>query len=336
MPPWHPGCVFRPHGERVPAVTVKVENALNEARTLVLVVQILIGFEFQSFFQPGFERLPPLARDLKLAALALELLCLALLLWPAARHQIVEEGHDTSVLHAWVTKVLTVALLPFALALAFDLYLAVEMIVGSAAAVGAGAAALAVALVAWYGLGAIQGGRIWPSRELGSKEEDVAEETKLETRVKQVLTETRVVLPGVQALLGFQLMTVFVDGFERLPPGLKYVHLLSLGMMALSAVLLMAPPAYHRIVEEGQDTERFHRVASRFLLASMPPLALGIAGDVYVVVSAVTHHASAAATCAALTVALFFGLWFGWTLFRRSRRAGVPRRMGTEPPRLAA
>ena len=36
----------------------KVENALNETRILVLVVQVLIGFQFQSAFTKGFEKLP--------------------------------------------------------------------------------------------------------------------------------------------------------------------------------------------------------------------------------------------------------------------------------------
>ena len=43
------------------------------------------------------------------------------------------------------------------------------------------------------------------------------EETELSTRIKQVLTEARVVLPGAQALLGFQFIAVLTDSFARLP-----------------------------------------------------------------------------------------------------------------------
>ena len=57
-----------------------------------------------------------------------------------------------------------------------------------------------------------------------------------------MLIEARVVLPGVQALLGFQFVVVLTDSFERLPPFSQYVHLASLGLMALAMILLMTPP----------------------------------------------------------------------------------------------
>jgi hypothetical protein len=40
------------------------------------------------------------------------------------------------------------------------------------------------------------------------------------------------------------------------------VHLASLGPIAASIVLLMAPAAFQRIVEDGQDTVRIHRFSS--------------------------------------------------------------------------
>ena len=98
----------------------KVDNALNEARTLVLVVQVLLGFRLQAVFQSGFDRLPTTAQNAHLVGLGLETVALALLLWPAARHRIVEEGRDTAGFHHFVTGVMTVALLPVALGLGLD------------------------------------------------------------------------------------------------------------------------------------------------------------------------------------------------------------------------
>jgi hypothetical protein len=43
-----------------------------------------------------------------------------------------------------------------------------------------------------------------------------------------MLTEARVVLPGVQALLGFQLISVISQSFEKLPTSSKLVHAVSL------------------------------------------------------------------------------------------------------------
>ena len=47
--------------------------------------------------------------------------------------------------------------------------------------------------------------------------------------------------------------------------------------------LLMTPAAYHREVEHGEDTARFHRVASRFVLIAPIPLAFALAGEFFVV-----------------------------------------------------
>ena len=68
-----------------------------------------------------------------------------------------------------------------------------------------------------------------------------------------------------------------------------------------------------------------HRSASAMLLAAMVTLALGIAGDVYVVVRKVTHSSPAGIATAVLTVALMYALWFGYTLYRRGQQAAEPQ-----------
>ncbi len=113
------------------------------------------------------------------------------------------------------------------------------------------------------------------------------ESTPLDRKIEQMLTETRVVLPGAQALLGFQLIIVFSDAFEKLTAGAKGMHLAALGCVALAVIWLMAPASFHRIVYAGEDTAEFHRLGTRFLLASSLALAFGIAGDLGVVVGKV-------------------------------------------------
>ena len=78
------------------------------------------------------------------------------------------------------------------------------------------------------------------------------ERPRLEEKIDQMLTEARVVLPGAQALLGFQLAIVLTDGFEKLPAGLKLIHGAALIFVALAIILLMTPAPYHRIVYAGQ------------------------------------------------------------------------------------
>jgi len=54
-----------------------------------------------------------------------------------------------------------------------------------------------------------------------ARELSMQQETSLEQRITQMLTEARVVLPGVQALLGFQLVSVLTQAFEKLPASSK-------------------------------------------------------------------------------------------------------------------
>ena len=57
------------------------------------------------------------------------------------------------------------------------------------------------------------------------RQEPEHEHTSLETKIEQMLTEARVILPGAQALLGFQLVITFSDAFEKLSFTSKVVHL---------------------------------------------------------------------------------------------------------------
>jgi hypothetical protein len=90
-------------------------------------------------------------------------------------------------------------------------------------------------------------------------------------------------------------------------------------LISLSVILLIAPAAYHRIVEDGENTERLHRFASRAILAALVPLGLALALDIYVVVQKVSGSEIGAAGAAAGMLLLFYGLWFGYTLYRRQQ-----------------
>jgi hypothetical protein len=301
----------------------RIKTALDEGRMLILGSQILLGFQYRAVFEPVFERLPESSRLLKLGALCLMLMATALLMSPGAYHRIVAEGEDTHDVHRFTTRVMSLALLPFAFALGIDIYVVTRQLMGFTPAVIVGVVASLIALFFWYGLEIIRKGEraaeIREAREM-EKEREEADEggAKLKDKINQALTEARVVLPGAQALLGFQLAGMLMESFEKLPVASRYVHLASLGSMALSVILLMTPAAYHRIVEEGENTEHFHRLASRLLIAAMIPLALGICGDLFVVVRKVTGSATVALISAAAALLFFYGLWFGYTIYRRS------------------
>jgi hypothetical protein len=302
----------------------QVKLALDESRVLVLGTQVLLGFALRAPFERAFDALPAAARRAKLADIALLLLVLALLLLPAAYHQIVAGGAASPPLLRFATRTMDLALAPFALALGLTLYTATVRLLGTAAAAGLGLAAGLGAAGGWYAPGLARRAR--EGRAMAGAAGSAAtraSEMDLVDRVDQALTEVRIVLPGAQALLGFQLATFLMDGFERLPRLAQYVHLASLLATAGATILLIAPPAYHRVAEQGGVTERLRRFTVAMLLAALACLAVGLAGDLFVVVTKLTGRPVAAAAAALAALAGCNGLWFGLTFALRGRRAGA-------------
>src|SRR5258707_404300 len=105
----------------------------------------------------------------------------------------------------------------------------------------------------------------------------------LKDKIRSVLNETRMLVLGSQVLLGFQYQAVFRPGFDRLPDHGKLLNCLSLALMLATLALLIAPAAFHRIADEGCDTVRTHRFASRMAARALVPFALAIGMDCTIV-----------------------------------------------------
>jgi hypothetical protein len=307
----------------------KVKNALDEARMLVLGAQVLVGFQMRSVFEKGFDSLPIISQALKLMGLGLMLVAVGLIIAPSSYHRLVERGEDTHEIHRYTSKLASWALLPFAFGLGIDLYVATQKVAGSwKLGAVAGLFGAMMAGFFWYGMefymrreraGEI-GEKKRESEMEEQKEQDGGGNSKLTDKIQHALTECRVVLPGSQALLGFQFIVILSESFDKLPSLSKYIHLAALGLNALAIVLLITPAAYHRMVERGEETEHFHRFASKVLVAALVPLALAMASDVYVVVQKVTESPLISVVSALVILAIFWELWFGLPLYRRTQR----------------
>ena len=146
------------------------------------------------------------------------------------------------------------------------------------------------------------------------------EDVKLSQGATFLIEECRMVLPGVQAIFGFQLIAVFNARFaEDLPGPVQYLHFASLTLVALAAALVMTPAAYHRITGVQHVTRTFLDRSSRLMLASMWVLALGLSLDYFVVGWLIFESAWVAAP-AALLFGVLSVLWFAFP--RSRRRAG--------------
>jgi len=301
----------------------KVKTALDETRTLILGSQILIGFQFQAVFQNAFEQLPAHARWMDGTALILMVSAAALLIAPGVYHRIVENGQDSVHIHHLISIMAGIALLPFAVSLGLDLFIAIERAADARTAFVVGLGFGGLALFCWYGIEFLR------RRTVGGKERAMAlqpregsEPTPLHARIEQMLTEARVILPGAQALLGFQLVITITQSFDQLSGTSKLVHAVSLGLLALTIILLMAPAAYHRIVYAGEDTEEFHRTGSMLVTAATLPLALGLGCEIYVVIGKIFASSSVGAGVAIAATIGFIALWHLYPLAVRLRAGG--------------
>jgi hypothetical protein len=149
------------------------------------------------------------------------------------------------------------------------------------------------------------------------------EEVSLNDATSHVLEECRTVVPGMQALFGFQLIVVFTAAFnEELSSVERLLHLVAIVLVTIAIVLVMAPAAVHRQTEPLAVSRRFITVSSRLLMASMVPLAVGICVDVYIVARVIIGSRLDAEIVAAGLLGVFIVLWIVVPrIIRRSRGA---------------
>ena len=125
----------------------KIQDALNESRILVLGVQVLLSFQYTSVLENAFVKLPFVSQALELITLALLLLTFGLLVSPAPYHLLVWRCEDSEDVQAFVSTIVKFALLPFALALAIDVYISVEPVTGQLIAALIGSAIFMAAML---------------------------------------------------------------------------------------------------------------------------------------------------------------------------------------------
>ena len=148
------------------------------------------------------------------------------------------------------------------------------------------------------------------------------QEISLNEAATHVLEECRTVVPGMQALFGFQLIAVFSEAFKvQLSPAERMLHLVAIVLVTIALVLVMAPTAVHRQTEPESVSRRFITISSRLLMASMIPLAIGICLDVYIVARVIVDSRGVAAIVAASLLAVFIVFWL--LLPRAIRRAST-------------
>ena len=132
----------------------------------------------------------------------------------------------------------------------------------------------------------------------------------LEEASTQVGGEARMLLPGVQTLMGFQLMAVFNQRFEQFTFAEQVAHFVAFLLVTLTMGLLMAPAAYHRQAERCMVTERFVKMSSALLTLAMIPFTAGVCLDTYLVGKMILKDPTPSWLAALGMLVVPVGLWF--------------------------
>src|SRR5262249_40243785 len=121
----------------------------------------------------------------------------------------------------------------------------------------------------------------------------------------------RMILPGIQALFGFQLIAIFNQSFgEKLTSNEQWLHLIAMSLTAVAAALAITPAALHRQIDPGAVRRRLVAIAPPLQTASLAALSTSIVLDVYLVSNVITGSRSWALVFAGILWAIFVGLWF--------------------------
>lgn len=291
-----------------------LKTSLDELRMQMLGAQVLFGFQFQGVFQDGFPALTVAARSVDAAGLALMVLALGLMIAVPCQHRLVERGETTARICRTSRRYANLALLPLAGAVGCDVFVAIERPFGLPLSVMMAVVTFVFAIGAWYALG------LGLRRTLtvhDVEEPMMRTNTPLHAKIEQMLTEARVILPGAQALLGFQLSVMMTKAFGELPSAARVAHLIALGCLTLAVVLLIAPAAVHRITFGGRDDRRMHSAGSVLITVALLPLACAISLDVWVAFNRLYGANSMGLIGALAAFVLLSGLWYLLPLFLR-------------------
>jgi len=148
---------------------------------------------------------------------------------------------------------------------------------------------------------------------------DESEQERLDRNLSELLQELRVALPGVQVLFAFLLTVPFQTGFQNPSSFQERVYFATLVCTAVSAALLIAPTAYHRLLFRFQEKEQLVFIANRFAIVGLGFLALAMVGAIMLITDVIFGATSTVIVATVCAFLLYASLWYLLPLRRRFR-----------------
>jgi len=145
---------------------------------------------------------------------------------------------------------------------------------------------------------------------------DESERERLDRNLNELLQELRVALPGVQVLFAFLLTIPFAQRFTELTTAQERIYLGILLSTTISAALLIAPSAYHRINFRKQQKGTLVYISNTLAIVGLGFLALAMTG-VVLLVTDFLFATPVTIFCTALAALMFTLFWYALPLRRR-------------------
>ena len=112
---------------------------------------------------------------------------------------------------------------------------------------------------------------------------DETEAERLDRNLAELLQELRVALPGVQVLFAFLLAVPFQKRFDEITSFQESIYFVILLATAISAALLIAPTAYHRLTFRLQRKKELVKLSNRLAIIGLGFLALAMTGAIVLI-----------------------------------------------------
>jgi Family of unknown function (DUF6328) len=155
-----------------------------------------------------------------------------------------------------------------------------------------------------------------PRREPGREE---TKSERIDRELIELLNELRVALPGVQVLFAFLLTVPFAQGYAQTTGFQRDLFFAVLSATAISAALLIAPSAWHRIHFRQKDKENMLLTSNKLTMAGLFFLALAMIGAVMLIADFV--FGATAMIVSGIVAGLVFALL--WAIIPVARRTAT-------------
>ena len=152
--------------------------------------------------------------------------------------------------------------------------------------------------------------------ERAEQQRDESPPERLDRNTVELLNELRIAGTGIQVMFAFLLVVPFQTGWKKVDGFERTVYFVTLLLVAMAAILILAPAIHHRILFRHGEKPFLVRIANQLAIAGMICLGLGFVG-ILLLVSDVVVGGVAPGLVAGLTAVVIGGLWFVLPIVRR-------------------